>query len=251
VITGKKSNQQVMSEDPPTRRRARTPNILSSSTSSAPPTTPPSPHARRRTAMALGMASTSAQALFNSISNSTAMHWSGAQHSVSANCSPAADTPAHKDSDSPTKRFMHRRSVSQSEAINNNGADAGFPKRRKSFRAQRLSVFAKAKIEEQKVETSDLSLDHVELAITEIQRLVQERNDDPELCSRLKTISNLLDSSIYETSMNRAEQIEKAMVAEVLDYESNDLMPQAHMFANWVSRRKLIQFMRLQLKLSE
>eukprot|EP00475_Leptophrys_vorax_P001101 TRINITY_DN10574_c0_g1_i1.p1 TRINITY_DN10574_c0_g1~~TRINITY_DN10574_c0_g1_i1.p1 ORF type:complete len:653 (-),score=102.18 TRINITY_DN10574_c0_g1_i1:48-2006(-) len=230
--------------DQPSRGRGRTIPITSIIVSdSAPPTSPPSPHIRRRTGMALGMNSSSAQALFQAISNVTAMQWSGMHHSASANSSPAADIdndrPRPTGSPSP-KRFIHRRSVSQSSGSPANNAGG----RRKSFRAHRLSVVNKNQQldhprADQKEEPEILQDDNIQQALIELHALVVERKHDNELCLRLTSITNFLTSFIVESSVNRAEQIEKAMVAEVLDYESNDLMPQAEMFAKYVSRHFL------------
>jgi hypothetical protein len=64
--------------------------------------------------------------------------------------------------------------------------------------------------------------------------------DIDDLIARLDGVSNLLKSIDLEESMLRAEQIEKAMVAEVMDYENSLINPYNEAFASWITKSMIL-----------
>jgi hypothetical protein len=95
-------------------------------------------------------------------------------------------------------------------------------------------------------------------AMDEISHLIDDQrkkadfsNDSLEQASlimRLEKVYSLLKSIDIEESMLRAEQIEKAMVAEVMDYESSFTNQYNESFASWIS--KSMDYLIFQLSLT-
>jgi hypothetical protein len=130
---------------------------------------------------------------------------------------------------SPNARFLskHKRSASQDRAS------------RRSFRSRPLSIFQMPDVINEAQDHHHRTTTILDKATDELQGIHNTWGvQNPELGERLAIVSGLLKQLAEDQFESRALQIQKNLIAEILDYENYELVPQAEMFANWVSRSK-------------